>query len=208
MPLAALHAPGDRPAGMMRELFSTNHFTVAALTVLFCALSVDQTAAHPLHGADPALIAAYKQELDARLAQNPNDAQIYMDFGHFYIAEKLYADAETAYRRAIGIDPARREALDGLAVVLIILRRPAEALEFYQRIVDSDPESVGIINTMAFIHGDLGQKEEEIRLLRTSLERNPRQRGIARRLAMLCASPQPESASPLPRPAANTATGR
>jgi tetratricopeptide (TPR) repeat protein len=79
------------------------------------------------------------QHYQTVLARNPNDALIWVQYGHALKESGSAAEAERAYLRAIDLDPSAADPYLQLGHALKIQRRRREAAMAYRRALDLDP---------------------------------------------------------------------
>jgi len=93
-------------------------------------------------------------ESQRRLAtQKPNDPAVLNDLGNLLVLSGQPAEAETAYRKAIELDPAKSSALFNLGLLLQQRGSLREAEDLYGRVLRNEPGN-------AWAHYQLGTIEE------------------------------------------------
>jgi tetratricopeptide (TPR) repeat protein len=111
--------------------------------------------------------------LEQMLALEPDSSYALRRRAWIYFRSGQYDRAEVDYRRAVEIDPADAVARQGLAQILLEIRKDfSEASEHYQRLWLDQPEStvaLGLARSWQF----LGRTEEARRLLDDWLFRHP-----------------------------------
>jgi Zn-dependent protease with chaperone function len=98
--------------------------------------------------------------IENRLAADPDNPDLLQFIGDIHYQNRQYADAETAYQRALAYDPDHVRALNNLAWLYATgpsrLQNPKEALELAQRAAALSAEA-HVLDTLAeayFINGD------------------------------------------------------
>ncbi|MFL6292636.1 MAG: tetratricopeptide repeat protein [Thermoanaerobaculia bacterium] len=116
---------------MRRRIQSPAGLTIAA--VLLAAIAIAAFAAVP-----PNLSKAI--EAQRRLVvERPQDAAVYNDLGSLLLLAERADEAETAYRKAIELDPDKVSALFNLAQLQQQRGEKREALRLYDRVVEIQP---------------------------------------------------------------------
>lgn len=107
-----------------------------ALTLGAALLAVTGIAA--LAAAPPNLTKAI--ETQRRLtAERPQDPAVFNDLGNLLVMASQNAEAETAYRQAVELDPQRVSALFNLGLLLQERGERREALRLYKQVVEIEP---------------------------------------------------------------------
>jgi Flp pilus assembly protein TadD len=120
---------------------------VSSLAALTAAVAIAALAAVP-----PNLTKAI--EAQRRLTvERPQDPAVFNDFGNLLMLVPQAPEAETAYRKAIELDPNKASALFNLGLLLQQRGELREAYDLYQRAVKADPNH-------AWAHYQLGTIEE------------------------------------------------
>jgi tetratricopeptide (TPR) repeat protein len=147
--------------------------------------------AHKKQREDRALGTVFRKKGEAYLAQGklalalaefrraekilPKDPDLAHDIGLVLLLRTEYANAETAFRRAIQLDSEHGDAHMHLGVTLVKLNRLSEALEALDTALDC-PRFTNV-DMALFNKGKallaLGREQEGIQMLERSAERNP-----------------------------------
>jgi Tfp pilus assembly protein PilF len=115
------------------------HYRVAT------ALSPLSTRAHNKYGSfllKQGRTSAAQAEFERSVVVDPTDEAL-DHLGDIYLAEKDYARAQRAYRRAIGLNPFDSQAHFGLGRTLEAARQPGEALHEFEKGLETDPSDAG-----------------------------------------------------------------
>jgi tetratricopeptide (TPR) repeat protein len=202
--------PGD-PALRQRliQLYLLTGNSVAAEKLCREWLQESPTAAEPRrllgHGAFNAMqydTAVTKYEEASQL--DPTNADVILELGKALAARRGVDDlprAEAAFRRAVGLAPARAEAHQSLGLVLQRQGRMAEARDELLRALDLDPGVTATANLLSALGGSLRQpaearlfsgiarvleaRERESQALWRAIARQPRDGAAHERLARL-----------------------
>jgi tetratricopeptide (TPR) repeat protein len=107
-------------------------------------------------------------------AENPADAKALFYQGVALAATGHFANAETAYRRALKLDPADFKGWNNLAALLFdSLNRPADAVQCLAQALKLDPgNKLGWAN-LASMHGQLGRHVQARVCAERALELDP-----------------------------------
>lgn len=115
-----------------------------------------------------------RQALEQALEITPANAQLHAYYaaaaaqsakGSYDSAERsrLFRVAEQAYERALELDPNMRQALYGLAVLLVFeLERPADALPHLDRLLEGQRQHIDGRFLRAYAHVALGNQQEAV----------------------------------------------
>ncbi|HYG63323.1 MAG TPA: tetratricopeptide repeat protein [Thermoanaerobaculia bacterium] len=107
-------------------------FSLAAVLVAVLALSAIAAAPAPPN------IGKALEEQRRLAAERPQDPAVFNDMGNLLMLAHRPADAETAYRRAVELDPAKVSALFNLGLLLQQRGEDREALSLFERVVKQD----------------------------------------------------------------------
>ena len=77
------------------------------------------------------------------------------------------------YRARLAANPRDVEALLGMAGLNLQRQNPKEALDYYKRVLDIDPDNAEALATVGLIVGGAGYVDEALRILERVLARNP-----------------------------------
>jgi tetratricopeptide (TPR) repeat protein len=91
---------------------------------------------------DPALNAQAKAEYEAAIQVNPYDQLSLRQLGGIMAAKGDFKAAEADYKKALALQPKDSDAKTGLAIVLISLNRPNEAISLLQSALEDDPTNI------------------------------------------------------------------
>lgn len=87
----------------------------------------------------PPNLAAAIEAQERLAAERPQDAAVFNDLGNLLLLVPQPDQAETAYRKALELDPNKASALYNLALLLQQRSERKEAMELYQRLVKVEP---------------------------------------------------------------------
>lgn len=124
--------------------------------------------------------------MDAYLAEHPEDVQAYTIKGNILSDIDRDQEAESAYLKAIEIDPDTFQAVNGLGV---IHRRRGEldtAKEFYLRALDLEPDYAQALSSLAIIELMQENDTEALELARNAFKYDQEDPVIAANLAVIC----------------------
>ena len=122
-------------------------------------------------------IAAYR----AILNDHPDSVPAWIDLGNAENKLGHRQEAETAFHRALGIDPASRDALNNLAWLLFEERRYAEAEPFARRAAaEPGPDSYLVLDTLARVLAARGACGEAISTFQKAIDSVPAVRSSTR----------------------------
>ena len=82
------------------------------------------------------------KEFERAAAIDPNNASYWANLGNARRAVGDRAGAEQAYRRALDVDARAADAANGLGVLLVEAKRPAEAIPWFERAIAAAPDFV------------------------------------------------------------------
>ncbi|HVT61050.1 MAG TPA: tetratricopeptide repeat protein [Thermoanaerobaculia bacterium] len=97
------------------------------------------------------------------VAERPQDPAVWNDLGNLMVLSGKPADAETAYRRAVELDPNKVAALFNLGLLLQQQGKSGDAMELYQRVVKLEPKHAWAHFQIGTIHERRGQSSRAIR---------------------------------------------
>jgi hypothetical protein len=134
----------------------TSRLIASSLVALATVAAITAVAAAP-----PNL--AKTLEVQRRLTtERPNDAGVFNDLGNLLLMVPQPAEAETAYRRALELDPDKVSALFNLGLLLQQRGELKEALQLYQRAVKVEPGHAWAHYQMGAIHEALRQPSRAV----------------------------------------------
>ena len=133
--------------------------TLSILAIsLVCVVTIVVAA---LAAAPPNL--SHALESQRRLAtEHPNDPAVYNDLGNLLLLAHQPAEAETAYRKAVELDPKRTSALFNLGLLLQQRGKPKEALDFFRQVLEIQPEHAWAHYQSGAIYEAGGQESKAI----------------------------------------------
>lgn len=105
------------------------------------------------------------------IADNPNSAEAFYLAGYVSYQQKNYEEAEQAFRQTIRLDANHAKALNDLGITLEYLGRSAEAVEYYQRAVDTGQNPDAFFN-LALLEEKRGQYAKAITLYERYLQQD------------------------------------
>jgi cellulose synthase operon protein C len=94
------------------------------------------------------------------------------------IARRDRASAERWVERLLEADPDGQWAFGVAARAYRRLKQPERASAAYRRALELAPEDVGTLRALADLHGELGQRDQELALLREILRLRPQDRAV------------------------------
>jgi len=125
-----------------------------------------------------------RRRVDAALAAHPEQADFHALRGRVLRAAGAAADAQTAFQRALELEPAHAPALVGLAELAAASGDEAGALALYERALDADDAPAPGL-AAARLELALGRPEAAITRLTALIDRHPRESEAALELARL-----------------------
>jgi tetratricopeptide (TPR) repeat protein len=123
------------------------------------------------------------------IALNPRDAVSYINRAYEYQQRSDFTRSFADYSRAIEIDPARWDAHQGRAWVLLRSGRPAQGLADADAALKLKPDAAQALDTRGHILEALGRREDAIADFRRALAIEPRLSGSRDGLKRLGATP-------------------
>ncbi|MDR3745521.1 MAG: tetratricopeptide repeat protein [Acidobacteriaceae bacterium] len=115
------------------------------------------------------------EQLDkASVLATKNDDRLYVCFlrGEFYDRQKLYAQAEEQFRKALAIDPQNATVLNYLGYMLADQgQKLPEALKMIQQAVDLDPQNGAYLDSLGWVYFKSGKYAEAEENLHKAIER-------------------------------------
>lgn len=112
------------------------------------------------------------QLLEGMTSRSPS-ATLYDLLGDAYTQTHDYAKAETAYRKAVDLDPGELSHLRGLGQTLLSEEKYPEALTVYQKLVDLMPDDADNYLRIAQIYRELHQLDKAEENLMKARQYNP-----------------------------------
>ena len=107
-----------------------------------------------------------------RLRQAPNDVAVQLLVGDLHARTGRFADAATAYKAALKVQPQNAQALNNLANAQLKLKDPT-ALQTAQAAHKIAPQNPLVIDTLGWVLFQQGQTEQALPLLRDARLRAP-----------------------------------
>jgi len=102
-------------------------------------------------------------EAQRRLAtEHPNDPAVLNDLGNLLLLAHQPAEAETAYRKAVELDPKRTSSLFNLGLLLQQRGKSKEALDFFRQVLEVQPEHAWAHYQIGAIYEAGGQESKAI----------------------------------------------
>jgi tetratricopeptide (TPR) repeat protein len=112
------------------------------------------------------------QLLEGMTAHSPS-ATLYDLLGDAYTQTHDYTKAETAYRKAVDLDPSESSHLRGLGQTLLSEEKYPEALSVYQKLADQMPDDADVYLRIAQIYRELRQLDKAEENLLKARQYNP-----------------------------------
>jgi tetratricopeptide (TPR) repeat protein len=107
-------------------------------------------------------------------AEKPDDAKAWFYYGAALAAMGRQVEADTAYRRALELDPNDVKAWNNRAKVLFEgLNRPGEASKCLQRLLEIDSQNPLAWANLASLQGQLGRHQEALMCAERALSFDP-----------------------------------
>jgi cytochrome c-type biogenesis protein CcmH/NrfG len=112
--------------------------------------------------------------LAARVQNNPDNVQAWIQLGHVYFDTNKHDDAIAAYEKALELNPANADVLTDLGIMYRRSGQPGKAIEEFDKAiaVDSKHESARFNKGIVLLH-DLGDQDGAIRAWEALLDINP-----------------------------------
>jgi Flp pilus assembly protein TadD len=95
-------------------------------------------------------------------AERPQDPAVFNDLGNLLMLANRPAEAETAYRRAVELDPEKVSALFNLGLLLQQRGETREALRLYEQVVEKDARYAWAHYQIGTIREETGQESQAI----------------------------------------------
>ena len=124
---------------------------------------------HRRRGSLDLAIDAYREAI--RLV--PAYGSLNRHLGDLLFEKKAYTEAAEAYSLALEFIPADPQALTALGRCRLLLGEHAQALEFFDRVLETDPESPEANYYGALLYAREKETRKASRLLQTALRRKP-----------------------------------
>lgn len=130
------------------------------------------------------------------LAACPTEPQALNDLGVIAHLQEEYEEAVSCFQRALCIIPNDVEATENLALCLADMGEYSRAIKVFQKAMDMGVMNAGLLNAMAQCAIRLGDPELAGSCLKESLEMDPGQDHIRRRLEAMEPPSRPKGAAP------------
>lgn len=137
-------------------------FTLSIVAAGFCTLTACQTK-------------PYQQEL----------AETYYNLGNAYIDLEQWEEAETAFARALEIEPNLYRAEYNMARVYIHSRNYRSAVDILNKLLERDPENILFLETLAWAEVKRGREDRAEEIYRALLESDPANCNVRYNLALM-----------------------
>lgn len=113
----------------------------------------------------------------------PAVAAPFMNLGAIYLEAGAYADSETLFLRAAGLDPQLEDATLGLGAALEGLGRFQEAADRYQKYLGENPGALSVLFNQALVLGGrLNQRQRAAELLLQYIQNGGRETARAQKV--------------------------
>lgn len=102
----------------------------------------------------------------------------YVDKFHKAVREKIagnYADAKKLFKECLGIYPHDDAVYFALGEIAMTQKLKSEALEYFQKAKEIDPDNIHYTEKIAFLHLEKANFEEAVKYLQKLVEHEPRQ---------------------------------
>lgn len=188
----------DSERGLMRTQFGDGHLRWVSLDKLEKTWAGGGHAAiliHPQTGEEAltaALRTAVALEQDGKVADaaaqyralsqsHPDSTVVWTDYGNAEMQLGDSSEAERAFRRALALDPASRDAMNNLAWLLYQQKRLDEAETLARKAAsEPGPDAYLILDTLARVLAAKGSCDEAMRTFREAIDAVPQSRSSAR----------------------------
>ncbi len=110
-----------------------------------------------------------EQQYKLAAAEDPKDARGQAGLGNTYLDQGRFADAATAYRAALKIEPTYLPVYQPLAYALVRLNRFPEAIETLKQAFEHDPNNAEIHNNLGFAYVHAERYPEAIAACRQAI---------------------------------------
>jgi tetratricopeptide (TPR) repeat protein len=111
--------------------------------------------------------------VNALLKVEPNAAPVQAVSGTLAISQKDYSRARRAFNRALEIQPDNLDAIAGIALVDLALKKPEDARAHVQRHLDRAPDKPALLLIAARIYATTGDGDGAEKALRRVIELEP-----------------------------------
>jgi TolB-like protein/Tfp pilus assembly protein PilF len=138
-------------------------------------LDPDNGLAHAMHGRWLAYRGAPGEEAEAELQKgielSPNDPEVYLIYGEFVQGRERKLDL---YMKGLEVDPMSPRLNGALGFLMFTLGRPDEAVFYYKRAIETDPDSTDGHANLTFIHWWFtGRMDEAMRWAHDAYSKDP-----------------------------------
>jgi Flp pilus assembly protein TadD len=177
---ASLRASGSVAAALRQEATNAD---LAALTVAPSSASAHNGLG--LLAIDQERPADAAREFERASALDPNNASYWINLGNARRGNGDSAGAEQAYRRALDVDSQSVDAANGVGVLLVEAKRPAESVAWFERALSAAPDFVEARLNLAIALQQAGNNARAAETYRAVLDAHgphPREKDAARKL--------------------------
>lgn len=126
-----------------------------------------------------------KRHFAKALEVAPKNPFRYEAIGQAYSTRQMHRDAEAIYRQGIDLKLQYQGILDGLASSLVSLNEKAEAIRFFERLVNLFPKEVKYLNNIAVCYKNLGALDNAVEYYKRAIEVEPKNSKVIFNLALL-----------------------
>lgn len=105
------------------------------------------------------------------IAGHPENSEAFYLLGYIHFQQKNYEEAEQVFRQTIRLEPNHANALNDLGITLEYVGRSAEAIEYYERSVNTGTNPDAFFN-LALLEEKRGQYAKAISLYERYLQRD------------------------------------
>jgi tetratricopeptide (TPR) repeat protein len=127
------------------------------------------------------------QLINQRLAQNPKQPWLYELLGQICLAQKNYAKAEAAFRKALAIDKNNIKAYSLLGRLFLVQNSRDKAIQEFKNVININPKSVMAHIMLGQVYQSLNDKEAAKSQYREALDLDPKSPAAANNLAWILA---------------------
>jgi len=112
--------------------------------------------------------------LEKKVAQNPKDAQTWVQLGNYYFDTNKFEKAIEAYNRYLEFDPDNASVITDLGVMYRRSGKPVEAIETFNLAIEKDPKhEIARFNKGVVLMHDLKDTNAAIKAWEELIEINP-----------------------------------
>mgnify|MGYP001825093058 CR=1 FL=1 len=137
-----------KPQRLARVMAIHHVWIIASLTLVAGFIAGVAFSAYKLESGSPAgteastsaNTAQMARSLEAEVAQNPQNANAWIQLGHVYFDSDQYQPAIAAYQKALALSPNNADVLTDLGIMYRRTGQPGQAIESFDRAIQVDPK--------------------------------------------------------------------